>query len=120
MSPNTLSDGLAQAIEEWRKKSPCTAPDDWVFSSEAIKSPVCPYNVWRRLLASRLEQAGLAWVTFQVMGRTHSSLLRELDVSPEIRAQQMGHTVDVNENVYTKTSLESRRQAVNLLEAALG
>jgi hypothetical protein len=27
---------------------------------------------------------------------------------PEIRAQQMGHTVDVNENVYAKTSLESR------------
>jgi hypothetical protein len=27
--------------------------------------------------------------------------------------------VPVNENVYTKSSLESRRQAVNLLEASL-
>ena len=60
--------------------------------------------------ASALKSAGLAWVTFQVMLRTHSSLLRELDVAPEIRAQQIGHTVDVNENVYTETSLESRRQ----------
>jgi hypothetical protein len=54
-----------------------------------------------------------------MMRRTHSTLLRELDVAPEVRAQPMGHTVDVNENVYTKTSLESRRQAVNLLEASV-
>jgi hypothetical protein len=53
------------------------------------------------------------------MRRTHSTLLRELDVAPRVRAQQMGHTVDVNENVYTKTSLESRRRAVNLLEASV-
>jgi hypothetical protein len=31
----------------------------------------------------------------------------------------MGHTVDVNENVYTKTSLQRRRAAVNALESAL-
>jgi hypothetical protein len=31
----------------------------------------------------------------------------------------MGHTVDVNENVYTKVSLERRREAVNKLESAL-
>ena len=115
-----LSDGLAQAIEEWRKQSPCTAANAWVFPSENVKTPVVPYNLWRRQIGAKLRSAGLSWVTFQVMRRTHSSLLRELDVAPEVRAQQMGHTVDVNENVYTKTSLESRRQAVNLLEAAIG
>lgn len=101
-------------------KSPLTSPDDWVFPREAITSPVGPYNVWRRQIQTRLEEAGLEWVTFQVMRRTHSSLMRDRDVSPEVRAQQMGHTVDVNENVYTKTSLDSRRHAVNLLEATLG
>jgi integrase len=115
-----LSDGLGQAIEEWRSQSAVTAPDDWVFPSETMRTPVVPYNVWRRQIGAKLKAAGLSWVTFQVMRRTHSSLLRELDVTPEVRAQQMGHTVDVNENVYTKVSLESRRQAVNLLEAALG
>ena len=40
-----------------------------------------------------------------------SCLLKELDVDPQVRAEQMGHTVDVNENVYTKTSLERRREA---------
>ncbi len=51
------------------------------------------------------------------MRRTHSCLLKELDVDPQVRAEQMGHTVDVNENVYT--SLQRRREAVNKLEAAL-
>ena len=45
--------------------------------------------------------------------------MKELDVDPQVRAEQMGHTVDVNENVYTRTSLERRREAVNKLESAL-
>jgi integrase len=114
-----LSDGLSQDIEEWRRQAICTGPEAWVFPSETLRTPVGPYNLWRRQIGEQLDAAGLGWVTFQVMRRTHSTLLRELDVAPEVRAQQMGHTVDVNENVYTKTSLESRRQAVNLLEASV-
>lgn len=115
-----LSDGLKESIEEWRKESVCVGLENWVFPSETLRTPLVPYNLWRRQIGSKLKSAGLACVTFQVMRRTHSSLMRELGVSPEVRAQQMGHTVDVNETVYTKTSLESCRQAVNLLEAALG
>ena len=46
------------------------------------------------------------------MRRTHSSLSKELDVDPHVRAEQMGHAIDVNENVYTITSLKRRRGAV--------
>ena len=55
-----------------------------------------------------------------MLRKTHSCLLKELDVDPQVRAEQMGHTVDVNENVYTRTSLKRRREAVNALESALG
>ena len=58
-------------------------------------------------------------MNFQVMRKTHSCLLKEFDVDPQVRAEQMGHTVDVNENVYTRTSLQRRREAVNKLEVAL-
>jgi integrase len=47
------------------------------------------------------------------MRRTHNSLLKELDVDPHIRAEQMGHTIDVSEHVYTITSLKRRKEAVN-------
>lgn len=50
------------------------------------------------------------------MRRTHSSLLDDLGVDPQGRAEQMEHTVDVNQKVYTQASFGRRRQAVNDLE----
>ena len=54
------------------------------------------------------------------MRRTHSSLLKELDVDPHVRAEQMRHSIDFNENVYTITSLTRRKEAVNALERVIG
>lgn len=114
-----LSDGLLAAVQEWRDQAVDPSPDAWVFPSEKFTTPIRKDNCWRRGFAPRLKEAGLSGVNFQVMRRTHSCLLKELDVDPQIRAEQMGHTVDVNENVYTRTSLERRREAVNKLEAVL-
>ncbi len=67
----------------------------------------------------KLEKVGLEWANFQVMRRTHSSLMRELDVDPKVVADQLGHSLDVNLNVYTDSSLGSRKEAVETLESAL-
>jgi hypothetical protein len=56
---------------------------------------------------------------FETLERTHSSRMRGLNVDPKIVADQQGHTLDVNMNVYTQTSLASRIGAVNALESAL-
>ena len=61
----------------------------------------------------------LDWVNFQVMRRTHGSLMRELDVDPKLVADQFGHSVDVNLNVYTKTGLNLRKQALDAMESAV-
>ena len=61
----------------------------------------------------------LGWANFQVMRRTHSSLMNDLQVDPKLVADQLGHTVDVNQNVYTKTAIERRKAAVELLEQAV-
>ena len=53
------------------------------------------------------------------MRRTHASLMRELEVDPKVVADQLGHTLDVNLNVYTDSGLERKTEAVNLLEATL-
>jgi hypothetical protein len=49
--------------------------------------------------------------------RTHSSLMRDKNVDPKVVADQLGHTLDVNLNVYTQTSLERKIEAVESLEA---
>jgi integrase len=114
-----LSDGLLDTIQEWRQVSIATGVDHWVFPSEKMTTSVAKDNCWRRKVAPKLKAVGLGWVTFHVMRRTHSSLLKGLDVDPKVRADQMGHTVDVNENVYTQTSLVQRRGAMNALESSL-
>lgn len=115
-----LSDGLLISIDQWRAASPVASPDAWVFPSEKLTTPLAKDNCWRRGFLPKLKPVGLAWANFQVMRRTHSSLLKELNVDPHVRAEQMGHTLDVNENVYTITSLKARKEAVNVLENAIG
>ena len=66
----------------------------------------------------RLKTIGLEWVDFQVMRRTHASLMRELEVDPKIVADLMGHDVNVNLNVYTQTSIETKLEAVEVLQSA--
>ena len=90
-----------------------------MFPSETLKTPMSKDNCWRRWIAPRLSAAGLGWVNFQVMRRTHASLMRELEVDPKIVADQLGHSVDVNLNVDCKTSLGLRKEAVESLESAL-
>jgi integrase len=58
-------------------------------------------------------------VNFQVMRRTHSSLMKDNHADPKVVADQLGHSLDVNLNVYTQTALSLRKQAVDDLESAL-
>jgi integrase len=114
-----LSDGLGSAIQEWLSIQVDGSSDAWVFPSEKVTTPVSKDNCWRRHFAPKLKTVGLGWVNFHVMRKTQCSLMQELGVDPKVRAEQMGHTMDVNENVYTTTSLNSRRKAVNRLESTL-
>lgn len=60
-------------------------------------------------------KVGLEWATFQVMRRTHSTLMGELGTDPKLVADQQGHTTDVNLNVYTMSSVGARKEAVERL-----
>jgi len=66
-----------------------------------------------------VQKLGLGWISYQVMRRTHASLMRDLGVNPKVVADLMGHDLDVNLNIYTQTSMESRREAAETLESAL-
>jgi integrase len=114
-----LTEGLLTDIEEWRGFALDGNPDAWVFPSEALSTPLSKDNCWRRRIGPKLKEAGLGWVTFQVMRRTHSSLMNDLKVDPKIVADQLGHTLNVNQNIYTQSAMERRKEAVDSLESAL-
>ena len=71
------------------------------------------------VVAPRLKAIDLERINFQVMRRTHASFMRELKVDPKVVADQLGRSVDVNLNVYSKTALSLRKEALDVFERVL-
>jgi integrase len=67
----------------------------------------------------KLKAVGLGWANFLVMRRTHASLMKALGVDAKLVADQLGHSLDVNQNIYTQSPVESRQAALNQLEKSL-
>ena len=108
---------IREDLENWLAVS-LGGSEAWLFPSEKLDTPLSKDNALYRYIRPRLKTVGLAWVNFQVMRQTYSSLMRELGVDPKVVADSMGHDVKVNLNVYTQTPLESRIRAVETLESA--
>ena len=113
-----LSSTTRAVIQRWRQQTSAD-PDAWVFPSARTTTPLERDNTWRRLIAPKLKTIGLAWATFQVMRRTHASLCRQAGIDPKLVADQLGHGLGVNLDVYTVAGLDQRQQAVQTLEATI-
>ena len=50
------------------------------------------------------------------MRRTHASLSRRAGIDPKVVADQLGHGLGVNLDVYTKSDLEQQSEADKKLE----
>jgi integrase len=111
---------LAPAFERcWIEVSRTTRRHDaWVFPSERM-TPMSKDNWWNRNLKPKLESVGMGWANFLVRRRTHATLMNELGVNGKLVADQLGHSLDVSQNVYTQSPVESRLPAVNQLEKSL-
>ena len=113
-----LPQDLLIALEHWKGICIETCPEAWVFPSER-DTPLSRDNVLNRHIKPKLSSIGLAWVNFQVMRRTHSTLMNNMGVEGKLVADQLGHSLDVNQNVYTKSPVERRKVIVDQLERAL-
>ena len=82
-------------------------------------TPLSGDNFLRRHIQPKLKEIGLSWVNFQVMRRTHSTLMNNMGVEGKLVADQLGHSLNVNQNVYTQTPVERRKVAIDQLETAL-
>jgi integrase len=106
-------------MTQWRQQSPSSDPDAWVFSSAKLTTPLGRDNPWRGRIAPRLKTVHVEWATFQIMRRTHASLSRQAGIDPKLVADQLGHGLGVNLDVYTVAVLDKRQGAVEMLESAL-
>ena len=110
---------LYHEVLSWIANLPANGEADWVFPSERPSKPLAADNAWRRNMKEKLEGVGLGWVNFQVFRRTHATLMKASGADPKLVADNMGHTLDVNQNVYTQSSLTQRIAAVDTLAAGV-
>jgi len=115
-----LSSSTRQLIDQWRRQQGDSADlEAWVFPSAKITTPLERDSAWRWQIRPRLKTIGLEWVTFQILRRTHASRSRGAGIDPKLVADQLGHGLGVNLDVYTVAALETRQHAVEVLEASL-
>jgi integrase len=114
-----LSSSTQNLMTQWRQQSPSSDPDAWAFPSAKFTTPLGRDNAWRALIAPRLKIIQLQWATFQIMRRTHASLSRQAGIDPKLVADQLGHGLGLNLDVYTVAALHKRQDAVEVLESAL-
>jgi len=62
---------------------------------------------------------GFDWVNFQVLRRTCGSLLNDEGADPRTVSQQLGHSVDVDTNVYWKAAVRRQTDAVAALDKSV-
>jgi len=110
-----LSSEVQEDLRLWLEACPDTGVNGWLFPSENLKTATGSDNLMSRHLRPQLKTVGLEWVCYRVMRRTHSSLMNAQGIDPKLVADQQGHGLDVNQNVYTMTSVESRLEAVEAL-----
>lgn len=113
-----LPEELLADVESWRRLAVDASENAWVFPSERM-TPLSKDNCWRRKMEPKLAKVGLGWANFLVMRRTHATLMKALGVDGKLVADQLGHSLDVNQNVYTQSPVESRLDMVNRLEKSL-
>ncbi len=112
-----LAEGVLDELREWKVLSRDIAEDAWVFPTETGKTPLSRDNIYRRHLGPQLKAAGLGWVDFHVMRRTHATLMNEIHDDPKLVADQLGHTLDVSQKplyagIRGKTQGSGRRAGV--------
>jgi len=113
-----LASGVMVELEQWRSLGLGASAEAFVFPSER-GTALSKDNVWRRNMEPKLTAVGLGWCNFQVMRRTHATLMRQLKADPKLVADQLGHSVDVSLNVYAQSPVAGRLALVNELEGLL-
>jgi integrase len=110
-----ITDGMWLELDQWRSVSRYKSDQSFVFSSER-GTALSKDNVWRRNMQPALAKVGMGWANFQVMRRTHATLMRQMKADPKAVADQLGHSLDVSLNVYAQSPVSVRQPLVNELE----
>lgn len=114
-----LTDGTRRALAQYLTLLTDKAAGAWLFPSETGQTPLDYANVFRRRIRPALAKAGLGWVNFQIMRRTCATELGQCEPDAKVRADLLGHGVDVHENEYRQTPMKAKARAMKRMDGRI-
>jgi site-specific recombinase XerC len=112
-----VPDEIMERLRSWISRLPSNRPDDCVFPSSKLAKPIWPESVLSKHVRPRLRPAGLAWVNFAVLRRSHSTLHKQRKSDLKVIADQQGHGMRTHLEEYVQSGLAERKAEASKLYA---
>jgi integrase len=112
-----VPDEIMERLRSWMSRLTSNQPGDCVFPSSKLVKPIWPESVLSRYVRPRLQPAGLDWVNFAVLRRSHSTLHKKRKSDVKLISDQQGHGVRTHIEEYVQSRVEERKAEASKLYA---
>ena len=112
-----VPDSILERLSGWIAALPANGPNDCVFPSSSLATPIWPESVLRNYVRPKLRPAGLGWINFAVLRRSHSTLHKQRNSDLKIIADQQGHGMRTHLDSYVQSGVGERKAEASRLYA---
>jgi integrase len=112
-----VPDEILGRLRDWISRLPAQGPTDCVFPSTRLVTPIWPESVLRDYVRPILRAAGLGWINFAVLRRSHSTLHKMRNSDLKIIADQQGHGMRTHLDNYVQSGVAERKAEASKLYA---
>jgi integrase len=104
-----VPDEIMERLQSWISRLPVNDPAACVFPSSKLVKPIWPESLLGKFVRPRLRPAGLGWINFEVLRRSHSTLHKRRKSDPKIIADQQGHGMRTHIEEYVQSEVAERK-----------
>jgi integrase len=104
-----VPDEIMERLQAWISRLPVNDSAACVFPSSKLIKPIWPESLLNKYVRPRLRPAGLGWINFEVLRRSHSTPHKRRKSDPKIIADQQGHGMRTHLEEYIQSEVAERK-----------
>ena len=112
-----VPDEIMERLRSRISRLPVNDSTACVFPSSKLVKPIWPESLLSKYVRPRLRPAGLGWMNFEVLRRSHSTLHKRRKSDPKIIADQQGHGIRTHFEEYVQSEVAERKAEATKLYA---
>jgi hypothetical protein len=106
-----------ERLQSWISRLPVNDPAPCEFPSSKLIKPIWPESLLGKYVHPRLGPVGFAWINFEVLRRSHSTLHKRRKSDPKIITYQQGHGMRTHFEEYVQSEVAERKVEASKLYA---